>query len=383
MKKVIILYGKSKYNYAEFTAMYIKDILISQGCNVDALLMKYDRDQMKLMDMNPDLLITIDMIGFQIETIGGEPNYNNFYVPMINFLNEIPLSFDKYLDGRLNFTMNFFSLYDEDIKFIDEFYPRVLNKKCINSFGFETQFNKEYDKREIDVYYPTTYIPSESLKGQLKQLSQGFQILSNNVIEIMDSDCNIYFYDALKKSLNDMNIKYSSIEFKEISKLLMVILPYLKMKKIEEILDVCLKNNIHIAVSGNGWNEYKNRNDKNFTQIGDNGLEYKEMLRTMGNSKIVINNQIHKRGNIHPRVINAMLQGAVCISDENRNIGYHFQNNIDCLLYSNKKVGSMISKMNEVLKNDDLGNKISLNGYKNAKEFFSLINNIEIEKYFK
>ncbi|MFQ9083217.1 MAG: glycosyltransferase [Clostridium sp.] len=121
------------------------------------------------------------------------------------------------------------------------------------------------------------------------------------------------------------------------------------------------KSGLEVHVYGNGWEKDELAQYENIKRHG--AVSYTEALDIMTNTKIVINKMPLFLDGSHERVFTAMLNGAVCCTDES---GYWKQEFIDgesICFYDFQDLDNLENIIKELLLNLDKAGKIAQNGY--------------------
>lgn len=132
-----------------------------------------------------------------------------------------------------------------------------------------------------------------------------------------------------------------------------------------------------------GWDKFKEKNNitKNF-EILDTNMSYLDVLKAISDSKVVLNVSPFFIEGIHDRVSNAMLNGAVSLSDRSGFLTENFNDREEILYYSWNRLDASIKSIKKYLSDDDKLQNIADRAYLKAndkltvKEFSNNIKNI-------
>ena len=129
MPNALIVVGPSQQNMHITAAKYAAADLTKAGYNVkfantmatsDDNVLKYTMQQAA-----PDLLVTFDMAGFDLDILGGDLFYNSLCCPAVHVLFKRAEDYEPSYFKRMNFTMEFITLGERDSSYISDTYFRV------------------------------------------------------------------------------------------------------------------------------------------------------------------------------------------------------------------------------------------------------------------
>jgi len=104
----------------------------------------------------------------------------------------------------------------------------------------------------------------------------------------------------------------------------------------KKLVEVLVNSGIDVEVYGYGWQGVEFSDNPHFHYGG--WISQNECLNMMKNSKFVLNSMPWFKDGIHDRVYNAVLAGAVCITDTSKYMQEYFTDGIDLVLYDLDKM---------------------------------------------
>ncbi len=320
--KIGLIQNDSPYNIQEFLFREMKVVLEQEHHHVEIIPLVYrienDRTIDILMDTvekgNYDLLLTMDLTGFERRLMEDECFYNRVFCPMIHLITKDAWYFSHFLNQRLNFSMFFYIENDYNRRYIADTFRHFPNIETLPSCGFYRE-SRKWEERAIDVYFPVTYERPEDIYVQIEEKAPVFQNLIQRFIRDVMEGTPRSFYDSICDYLKQISFECTTDEMVDMMTELSIVTKYLKMYFADLCVRTLLDAGICVTVSGKGWDTYKGTEGRMPQILGENGLPYEEMLKIMGNSKVVLHNQSHKSTDLSEGVINARLQGAIVFSD--------------------------------------------------------------------
>ena len=249
----------------------------------------------------------------------------------------------------------------EHVDYMNRFHP-----DCVTSYfvphGGETSKGTyiPYDERKYDVVF----------MGTLKSEKEYFEILEKGPMEVKSIVCQIIddaehrddfsLAEAVQlriSHLEDKELKYAIAELSFIDTII-------RSRNRKKIIDKLIEHDIKVHIFGNGWEEYsKKYSDK---VIVHESVSYNEMLNLNMNSKIVLNNMPLFRNGSHERVFTAMLNGAVCVTEESKYLKTQFVDDDDLVFFRMDDLDSMCSRIKEILNDSSKAISIAERGKEKA-----------------
>lgn len=379
-RQIALVQNDSAYDMQKFVIGQVKNVLEARDYQVDLFAFEKMNTVESVREFIEELVkkkeyayvSTLDMTGFEKRLTGDDTLYNKLYCPMINILTKDAWYYSHYLDQRLNFNMFFYHPYQYSVDYIRETFLNFPNIDLLAPVGFSLGECREWKDRTIDIYYPASYVRPSDLKKQMQELPQVFRKIADSLVEQMLAKEESVFYEELKSCLKRMRFECSEEELVDILKILEPVPAYVKMYYEDQCVRQMLRAGLQITVSGRGWKDFQPENGKMPVILGENGLTYEEMLRTMGNAKIVFNNQAHKRTNPHVRILNGMMQGALCVTDCFRGWKELFEEDSFFVTYSDAHTEAIPELIIDLQKEDRKMEEMASRGKLAAEQKFSL-----------
>ncbi len=321
---ILILFSNSPYHEQHYYASAISSCLEQLSYNVTLINTDLDISesalQAAILQLAPDLIFTLGLSGFHLQMLGDDLFLNGAYCPCVHLLTRHPAYDAEYLSQRMNFTMFFYSYFTEYATYIERFFKRVPSVAVLPFYQLPVTDIKSFEDRTIDLYYPSSYIPSEDILSHIKALPEVFANICLNVIQSMQDNTDTYLHKCLADYLDKIHFSLSDNEFNEIMQTMQLVELYVKSLSSEHYIALLLENGYDVTVSGENWNQFLLKSHTNLHIIGEHGLNCYEAVDTMCNSKAILNLQFHKNSGIHPRIISALSSHANCVTNENRQI---------------------------------------------------------------
>ena len=295
--------------------------------------------------------------------------WQEYNIPCFNIAVDHPY----YYDGQLNDLPEKYVHISIDRlheRYFRKYYPEYKSGGFLPLAGtdlYPDEIKLPMEKREIDVLFPGNYVvPS----------------LCNQYVNGMDEDY-AHFYQSIidelirnpYRTVEDVAAEYTEKELGNVSdndmrrvlnKMIFIDLyvrNYMRGKAVKTLAE----NGIKVHVIGKDWEKLDCSAMENIeiTPFSDS----ETCMKAMRNSKIVINVMPWFKDGAHDRVFNAVLNGAVSVSDESAYQMEALGEGEGVIYYSLNEIESLPEKIRKLLDDDEKLQKIAERGYGKAVEW--------------
>lgn len=134
MVNIVILINTAEYSYHTalsdmFYRALCKDTMTTTV--VDISTYKYDHECLnQIKELQPDVIITLDLAGFRFRTQSGENALNMLHSKNLNLIWGSKPEYAQYLNKKISLSMLFYDVSGEDYN-LPEIYPNMLYYKVI------------------------------------------------------------------------------------------------------------------------------------------------------------------------------------------------------------------------------------------------------------
>lgn len=295
--KIMIPIRSSVHQLQLAYAKRLEQAFTSLGHEVSILNLDAQRDPLYLQAYmekeKADLLVTIDCSGFELELLGDDLFYNSLCIPAMHFLTKAPWELADYLEQRMNFTMEFYTLYQGDGEFIEKYCSRVPKVHVIPELMWEPY--KEYiDKSECleersasGVAVIWDYISSKEQMSQIKALPEVFSAIALEAIKKREQNACLSPWRFLEEYLLSIQFQVTKEEFSALLLPVSMAFDYQETLELEKMIAHLCIGEIPIFLYGSGWMEGdifgKIHDNKRFLHIQENNsLNFEEIDKVSG-----------------------------------------------------------------------------------------------------
>ncbi len=247
-------------------------------------------------------------------------------------------------------------------------------------FGGISDKIKKYKERNIEIFFPASYLDMENfVKENTEWCTGAVKVISDLVINELKKNNEISVEQATINVLEQMGEtvdKQLIVECMEVfgSYVDTYICRYYRTCVVKALLD----EGLQITVAGSGWSVFKEKYQyKDSLNILSDNMSYEEVLDCIGNSKIVLNVFPWFKNGSHERVTSALLNGAICLSDQNEYTKKYLKDESSAILYDRNNPQNIAKKIRYYLEHQDEAEEVAQNGKKVAMENMTVKNSVD------
>lgn len=297
---------------------------------------------------------------FSLNSIGwifnGENYYDKLGIKSYNYIVDSPIYYEDSLKQAPKLG-TLLCVDKKHVEYVKRFYKNINNAYFLPLGGDNgvLGIQDDWEKRKIEVLFVgcrkvdlNTVDFSEDEWDMLLKLLKNTDLLTESVLEQKIRGIN--------PQIDEINLREKIWENRKID---ICLVTYIR----ERVLQVLIEAGIDVNVYGN-WEGWEYVNNPHFIQGGF--LSQEEVLDKMKDSKIVLNVMPWFKDGIHDRVINAMLAGAVCLTDNSKWMSEMFDDREDYWSYSLKELEKLPQIVKKILKGNH--DEMRMRAYKKADD---------------
>lgn len=291
--------------------------------------------------------------------------------------------FDYMFDHPMYFRETFDSLPENYVvtcvdrnhnKYLKRFYPNVKNHFFL-PLGGEEYVSDEYipwSERKIEALYV----------GSLKRNDSACSDeLAGEIIELLIKNTGYTAEEAIEKCFLEKNPGADREAVKAaIDKYHFADLNancHFRKKLVETLVN----GGIDVWVYGGGWDETDLTSKPHFHYGG--WLKQTECIELMKNTRFVLNSMPWFKDGAHDRIYNAMLAGAVCVTDGSRYLSEQFEDGRELVFYSLDNIEALPKRLKELEADVEAAQTMADYGYGRVAVFDTWQNRtIELLEHF-
>jgi len=333
-----------------------------------------DADLYQLLQQGIDRVFVINNVGWIANTGDNTRNiWENLGIPSMNFMLDHPMYYDDTL-RRAPGNGTLLCVDENHVEYVQRFYPNITNCFFMPLAGDNKLdgINRDWNNREIEVLYVGGY------KGSLERsmLPDGGEKILESILQ--NRNCTVE--EIIEKQLRDSGKTFNEHQLlQEVQRYREVdwyVMTYIRV----EVVRTLVRGGVNVTVYGGGWEAFDEFHNPHFIYKGRTSQE--ECLEHMKNSKIVLNVMPWFKKGIHDRVINAMLAGAVALTDGSSYMDEVFERDKDYVVYDINHLERLPETVKNILASDNA--EMRKSAYEKAVQKHRWIQRIEaLEKYLE
>ena len=330
-----------------------------------------------------DALICMNSQLISVRLENGSFLLDFFQCPVFDILVDSPYCHHTSLEGHMK-NLHVILLDEGHVEYCKKYYNPFQSVKMGFLLGPMGKIRK-YEERQFDVLFSgTVYNRLELTERVLPVLDVTWkkdlfsQMIENGIKNPQQTTYEYVCSWIEKKKIPEADIKQIMSTLGTYAEF------YLRGYYREKIVSLLIASGIHLCVVGNGWKQL-------FAECPDNLLikgtiDFAETAEITGNSKIALNIMPWFKDGIHDRVLTAMWNGAVCVTDSSSYIQRNFADGHNIVLYDLNHLEELPIKLRWLLEHPCEAKGIADRGNRKVKQEFSwerfVIKNI-LEKVVK
>lgn len=305
---------------------------------------------------------------FQMRLQSGESLWDVWKVPCYNVLVDHPMYYFDTLDHAPVYgVVACADKYHTD--YIRRFYPTVQQTLFLPTAGeclkpYEEL--KPFRERTIDVLFIGSYkyhedVVYDAFDRQLEAelLSHPYKTFEQAVTDCLSQNNQSLSDDALKLLIQQH--RYTDVNTTACFR--------------RGVIETLLNAGISVTVYGNGWQDLELFRHPNFLYKGL--ISPEDGIALMEESKIVLNHMAWFKAGASERIFEAMLQGAISLTDDSEYLREHFTDSKDIKFYSLSHIEELPQMVHELLSDPVLSDTIRRSAYKQAIQNHTWIKRIQ------
>jgi hypothetical protein len=346
-----------------------------------------------------DMILDINSVLPAAKDEDGEFCLNHIHGAVWHYILDHPLYHHEVLQCPLQ-DFSVICLDENHAAFIRRHYPHIKHVLCLPLGAEQSETLIPYDKRTHDVLFTGTYTDSQALLYKATKLPSSERRLFEQVVQLLlekpcltqeeamsifwDSDDleeNVLSHFSDSDELRDNSLSGFSdnrgLGFLLQNRMVFVLADmYLRACTREEALFQTLGRGIPVTVYGHGWEQFaanckdKIPHVKKLLQIKGE-VSYEELPKIYADTKIAWNILPWFKAGMHDRIPMAMMNGCVCVTDENDYLEHHFLEGEQLYFYSLEDMENMTDTVLALLKNPSAAAKTAAKGYRYALKHLS------------
>lgn len=332
--KIVIYKGASQYQALRVFADELARNLLKMGVQVLVLDFEKKGEAQKLLGLignSYDMILSMNGLNADLRVSSGEYLHNLVDAPFYAYIVDHPLYHHERLRARLK-NYHVFCVDSSYAEYVRKYYPQIQSADIIYQGGTggrrpqgEVSAPFEEEALRDSVVFMGTYRDLEEVTNEISRADETVQGVVCGMIEAMLDEPSLTLEGSLEKVLREAGITLSLKDFADTMNAAHFADKYVRTYYRKLVVKCLVEKGIAVHVYGKNWEKLKSecQHPENLMVHGPVG--YLEALKIYEEALIVLNIMPWSKNGIHDRLLNAMLSGAMVVSDESSYLKKHFK----------------------------------------------------------
>lgn len=275
-------------------------------------------------------------------------------------------------------------LKESDIILVKDQETKIYLEKRMNLsahvlpfFGIVSRKKKTFSERRIPVFFPGSYLDENAPLNGIKEVyPEAMREIALGCMNWMEKEKNYHLETGIRSFLSQEGIDYSDdMIYSYIEEYGFGIEDYFRRKLRNQLIEFLLKNQISIHVCGVNWNVlHKNLSiqEQKYLYVHEQNLSQKVVADIMADSKLVLNLSPNLYEGMHERIPMALMNGAICVTNQNDFLLEELRNQNVVELFSWGQYKNLPGRIKKLLQNEDEWSQRSNKAMQLANEKYTL-----------
>lgn len=318
------------------------------------------------------IVISFNFDGLRGETslydTNGELYWHKMQIPCVNIMVDHPFYYHELLE-KVEAEMGMDLYYQVSIdrnhkKYLYRFFPQIKHMIFLSLAGTEYG-GKENTDRKYDIVFTGNYVSPKKFQTYIERIDEEYTSFYEGIIMDLiknpDMPMEVAFEKHLCREINGLTEK----DLMTCMGNMIFIDLYVRFYFRGEIIRCLGESGLKVHVFGTGWEQLECSCKENIIQEG--GTDSIGCLDALSNAKIALNIMPWFKQGAHDRIYNAMLNGAVVVTDESIFLKEDLNEKETVIFYSLKDYMNLPRKIQQLLGNLKGRKQLCENAYNHAK----------------
>lgn len=323
---------------------------------------------------NQTTLVTFNYTGiggediFQVES--GKSIWDERNVQCINIVVDHPFYYDDFMK---NLPQNYVhvSIDRDHDAYIRHFYPEVVTGGYLPLAGTDVYrdspaLKKDYASRPYNLVFTGNYTPPQEFERHICRLGEEYEGFYRGIIDDLigrpSQTMESVMLRHVEREMGSLSLQEMRAALKNLIFIDLYVRFHFRGKIVKELADARLG----LVIAGKGWERLPCRYPD---MIRSQGLvDSSQCLVLQQNARISLNVMPWFKNGAHDRVFNAMLSGAVCLTDTSRYLSEELKDGEQAVFYCLEHLEETPEKADWLLHHPEKAAQIARQGYEYARQ---------------
>ena len=294
----------------------------------------------------------------------GTPFLNHIQAPFYNYILDHPVYHHANLSVLLE-NYHVICIDDDHNKYISKWYPHIksVHTLSVGAAKAENAVKSEQHRKE-GILFPATYLNPRDYYELITALPDSMQKYTKAVLDCLLSDTHCTFEAAAMQVYKEYDTGMTFPVFAQSNFLADV---YVRALYRERVLEAAAKSGLPVRIFGEKYQESSIGEFSNVTVLPQ--MSYRDSLSAIAESAFVLNVMPWFKSGIHDRVLNAMYNGAVSITDSSSMMDTCFTPQQDYIAYSLDRIEALPDLLNTYVPDEDFRAQTAARAFAKVQTF--------------
>jgi glycosyltransferase involved in cell wall biosynthesis len=244
----------------------------------------------------------------------------------------------------------------------------ITNNNCYFVPFAAKKFNHtvEFTNRPIDILFAGGIQDPDKIRQSWSQSDTEVAAKMDNMVEEGLWDTNKTLRELWINQFGEELLMNPEMHKGGVDIILQEVDRYIRHYRRRKVVDTLLQSGAKLHICGDQWGWLDNKYDKQVELLGK--VSFSSFIELMQQSKSVLNVNPGMTHGMHERILTAMMNGAISITDSNSYIDKEFVDLEDVVMYSYTDLDSAYEKIKGILTNDEYRYHITQNAMEKCKQ---------------
>ncbi len=297
----------------------------------------------------------------------GRNMWNALDIPSYNIVVDHPMYYHHFLE-RVPKKYHHISIDRKHEQYMQRFFPEIKRAPFLPLAGTRLYPNKSYTPaqyRRYDVTMVGNYTPPRQFEKYITRIDEEYTAFYYGMIEELLAHPMRTVEEVVEEHIKREIPEATEEELKLVMSKITFIDLYVRNVTRGQAVAKLAEGGIKVHVFGGGWDKLPCKKQENL--IIGSSLDSEGCLKKLRQSKIALNVMPWFRDGAHDRIFNAMLNGALCLTDSSAYLDEILHDEEDCKIYSMEHPEELPDMVYGLLANPPKLQNMIDNGYEMAK----------------
>ena len=352
-KKIYMILPQGTYGIKKFYGKYLESMLKKE--TGEEVIQLDSPEQLVGLNKRSGILFSMDNYRSDIKDENDHSIYRTVCMSHVNYIWSSAIYLNHSLE-ELSTKQKIFVRDRHQSVFLKKYYH--LESELLPLFGIRGKKVIPWENRDISVFFPASYLDENSVLTQIDTVfPEVMAEIAKGTINILEKSKKFNIEDGIEEYLRAKGVFFTDEMVRAyVEDYGFAIDGYLNRKNRNQVLRLIIAQGIPVVVCGVNWSVFKgtlSEKEQAYLEIIGESLSGQAVADYMMRSKIVLSLSLNLQDGIHERVTSGIMNGAICITDENPYMVEKIKDEDVVELFQWKTSSSIPKKIKRILQQEE------------------------------